>query len=272
MDLAKAIYRLPGGEALMGLLSFRPLSVAVGRILDSKASCLLIRPFARANQIRLEDYETEGIDSFNAFFCRKIRKGLRPIEEEERTLIAPCDGLLRAYEAKGDLVLPVKEVPYRLSDLVGSRRLASHYEGGLVLVYRLCVHHYHRYCYVDSGRKSRNVFLPGRLFTVRPAALSRRPVFRENCREFTLIRTRAFSTLLQMEVGAMLVGRIANRQKGEGLVRRGEEKGYFEYGGSTVIVLVPRGKAELLPAIWEASQRGEETEVRLGQAVGHARA
>ena len=270
MDASRLIYSLPGGKALMGLLSWRPLSQAVGHFLDTKASRFLIGPFVRASHIRLEDYETEGIDSFNAFFTRRIKKGLRPVREEEEILIAPCDGLLRVYEAKEDLVLPVKEVPYRLSSLLRSQRLADRYRGGLVLVYRLCVHHYHRYAYVDSGRKSRNVFLKGALHTVRPSALQRRPVFAENCREYTLIESPRLGTLLQMEVGAMFVGRIRNRLRGEGYVCRGEEKGCFEYGGSTVIVLVQPGRVKILPEILEASGRGEELEVRLGQAVGRA--
>ncbi|MBQ1492828.1 MAG: phosphatidylserine decarboxylase [Blautia sp.] len=269
MDLAKLLYDRPWGEALMNLLSYPPLSRAAGRFLDSRLSMGLIPPFVRATKISLEDYDLRGIDSFNAFFRRRIKKGRRPVEETPEVMIAPCDGLLRAYRVKGDTVFPVKEKPYTLTSLLRSEKLSRRYEGGYILIYRLCVDNYHRYAYVDSGRKSKNVHLPGMLYTVRPAALRKRPVLAENSREYTLIQSESFGPLLQMEVGAMFVGRIVNHE-GAGYARRGQEKGMFEYGGSTVIVLVRKGRLCLREDIEEASKEGRETPVRLGEAVGRA--
>lgn len=269
MDLARFLYGHPWGERLMTLLSWPPLSSLAGKLMDMKASCVFIPLFVKTAGIDLRDYDLRGIDSFNSFFRRRIKKGLRPVEMDKDLLIAPCDGLLRVYEAQGDQVFPVKEKPYTLSTLLRNKALARRYEGGLILVYRLCVNHYHRYVYVDSGRKSRNVHLSGMLYTVRPAALQKRPVLAENTREYTLIQSPSFGTLLQMEVGAMFVGRITNRE-GEGFAQRGKEKVMFEYGGSTVIVLVPPEKARISQKILEASKRGEETPVRLGEAVGQA--
>lgn len=267
MDIAKVLYGHPWGERLMELLSWPPLSRAAGRFLDARLSKGLIPLFVKAARIDTKDYELSGIDSFNAFFCRKIKPGRRPVEKDPAVMIAPCDGLLRVYEAKGGEVFPVKEKPYTLKTLLGSERLARRYEGGLILVYRLCVDNYHRYAYVDSGRKSKNVRLPGRLYTVRPAALQKRAVLAENAREYTLIKSPRFGTLLQMEVGAMFVGRITNLM-GEGTAVRGEEKGFFEYGGSTVIVLVQPGLLTVREDIRKASREGSETPVRLGEAVG----
>lgn len=118
-------------------------------------------------------------------------------------------------------VLPVKQSSYTLTSLLRSHKLARHYEGGYCLVFRLCVNHYHRYCYVVPGAKSRNRRIPGVLHTVRPVALASRPVFTENSREYTLIRTDQLGTIVQMEVGAMLVGRIVNHEgKGTGCPRQ----------------------------------------------------
>ena len=129
--------------------------------------------------------------------------------------------------------------------------------------------HYHRYCYVDDGYKGENIFLPGMLHTVRPIALETVPVFVRNCREYTLMETEHFGSLCQIEVGALLVGKIANLH-GAGPIRRGAEKGRFLYGGSTVILLLGKGKVQLDEELFRATENGSETPVRMGQALGRA--
>ena len=269
MDLTGFLYRTKAGRRLLPILTDRRLSELCGAWLDSPFSGWLIPFFVRHNGIRLEEYDTRGMKSFNDCFSRKILPGLRPVDMNPDSLIAPCDGLLKAFRIRRDTVLNVKEAGYTLSSLLGSSRLAAHFEDGLCLVFRLRVDHYHRYCYVDSGVKSRNLFIPGCLHTVRPAALEAYPVFTTNCREYALIRTENFGTVVQMEVGAMLVGRICNHRQ-EGSVLRGEEKGFFQYGGSTVIVLLQKGKALLDSGITEASLSGRETPVKLGQKIGRS--
>ena len=142
-------------------------------------------------------------------------------------------------------------------------------EGGAALVFRLCVDNYHRYCYVDSGVKGRNVHIPGILHTVRPIALESVPVFVRNTREYTVIDSESFGRLVQMEVGALLVGRIRNLH-GPGRVRRGQEKGCFLYGGSTVIVLLRKNAAAVDEVYIKNTQDGVETPVRYGQRIGRA--
>ena len=182
-------------------------------------------------------------------------------------LIAPCDGLLSAYHVSGDTVIPVKQSSYTVSSLLGGDALSQRYQNGICLVFRLCVNHYHRYCYVDSGVKGGNVFLPGKLHTVRPIALEKFPVFTQNCREYTVIKTENFGDIIQMEVGALLVGKIRNWH-GAGNVRRGEEKGMFLYGGSTVILLLEEGRACLPEELYQATGNRIETPVKMGQRIG----
>ena len=268
-DFTAFLYRTVPGRILLCFLTDRRVSALCGIFLDSRFSAWLIPLFVKKNGIRLEEFETSGMKSFNDCFSRKILPGMRTADMNPESLIAPCDGLLRAYPIRHDMVLNIKEAGYTLTSLLHSRKLAERYEGGLCLVFRLRVDHYHRYCYVDSGKKSRNIFIPGCLHTVRPAALETVPVFVSNCREYTLIRTESFGTVVQMEVGAMLVGRICNHMQ-EGHVCRGEEKGYFQYGGSTVIVLLEKNRAQLNPGILEASRQGCETPVQMGQKIGKA--
>lgn len=263
------LYHTRPGRMLLRPLTCRPVSRASGRFLDSRMSKPLIRPFVHRNHIRLEDYYADDFRCFNDCFTRKIREPLRPIDRRPESFIAPCDGLLSVYPVEGDTVLPVKQSRYTISGLLEDEALAARYRDGLCLVFRLCVDHYHRYCYVDDGTKGENRFLPGKLHTVRPIALAAGPVFTQNCREVTVLDTQRFGPVTQVEVGAMLVGKIHNHH-GAGPIFRGQEKGMFLYGGSTVILLVEKGRVALSPALLEASARGEETPVKMGQPIGRA--
>ena len=137
-------------------------------------------------------------------------------------------------------------------------------------MFRLCVEDYHRYIYVDNGRASEPVRIPGVLHTVNPVANDHFPVYKENTREYCVIRSEHFGRLLQMEVGAMLVGEIRNHERGR-QVRRGWEKGRFAFGGSTVILMTEKGAALPDGDILENSRFGLETKVRLGERVGGRR-
>ena len=261
------LYGTAPGRLLLKPLVSRPLSEAAGRFLDTPLSRPLIRPFLRSASIDLSDYLPEEYACFNDCFTRRIRPELRPLPAEEDVLFSPCDGRLTARPITDGTVLPIKQSAYMVASLLGSEKLARPFLDGLCLVFRLCVDDYHRYCYFDSGVKSANVFLPGKLHTVRPVALAAAPVFAENCREYTFLKTEHFGLAAQIEVGAMLVGKIENRD-GPGPFVRGAEKGRFLYGGSTIVVLLRKGAAVLRQDILEASARGEETRVRMGEAIG----
>lgn len=271
MGSLEFLYGTAAGRLLLRPLVSRPVSRACGRFLDTSLSRPLIRPFARHAGIDPEEYDLSDVRCFNDFFCRPLKPGRRPVDPDPAALIAPCDGLLTAVEIRGDTVLPVKQSRYSLERLLGDRALAAEFEGGLCLVYRLCVEHYHRYCYFDSGRKEEDVFLPGLLHTVRPVALADTPVFTENCREYAVIDTAGFGRAVQMEVGAMLVGKIVNDHLWARDVSRGEEKGHFAYGGSTIIVLLRKDAATLRADLAALSARGEELPVRMGERIGTAR-
>ena len=273
MDGLKFLYKSAAGRVFLKALCAPALSKACGCFLDSPLSHFLIKPFVNKNKIDISEYQTDGIKTFNQFFRRKIKDGARPFDQDTNALCAPCDGLLSAWKISDDggTVIPVKQSQYTIERLLQSKELGAQYNGGLCLVFRLCVDNYHRYAYADGGKKSANVFIPGRLHTVRPIALETLPVFVENAREYTTIESPVFGTLVQMEVGAMLVGRIVNFEQ-EAVVARGAEKGFFEYGGSTIILLVKKGAANVRDDIAANSAAGIETPVKMGQRVGSARA
>ena len=263
------LYHTIPGRVVLKLAASRPVSRLARRCMDSRASRALIPGFIRKNGIDMSEYQHEDYACFNDFFCRRVRPELRPICLDPDALVAPCDGLLTAWPIHGGTVLPIKQSRYTISELLGGDPAATRFDGGVCLVFRLCVNHYHRYCYPDDGVKGKNVFIPGQLHTVRPIALSALPVFIRNCREYTLMETEHFGTIAQIEVGAMLVGRIDNHH-GAGPIVRGQEKGMFRYGGSTIVVLIGPGRASIDPAILSASARGIETPVVMGQPIGQA--
>ena len=271
MDTLNFLYKTRLGRILLKPLSSPAISKLSGLVLDSRLSAFLIKGFVRKNNINLEEYQTEGIKTFNQFFRRKIKAGLRTFDFNPEKLCSPCDGLLSVWKItdSDNTVIPVKQSQFTITSLLQNKELATTYRGGLCLVFRLCVNHYHRYSYADSGLKGCNVFIPGIFHTVRPIALESFPVFTQNSREYTIIESPVFGPLIQMEVGAMLVGRIVNHQ-GQGYAERGKEKGYFEYGGSTIILLLQKDKVKINPELLENSGRGIESPVKMGEVIGKA--
>ena len=257
------LYRTVVGRIVLRLLISRWVSKLCGAFLSSRLSKPLIGKFVRNNGIDLNEFESDNFRCFNDCFCRKIKEGGRQIPQDEQILFSPCDGLLSAYRIQADTVLPIKQSAYTVASLLQDEALAQQYQDGVCLVFRLCVNHYHRYCYPVNGVKGENIFLKGKLHTVRPIALEARPVFVENCREYTVIDSDHFGKLVQMEVGAMLVGKIHNHH-GAGSVARGDEKGMFLYGGSTIILLLEKDAVSVKESFFTATANGEETPIRMG--------
>lgn len=136
------------------------------------------------------------------------------------------------------------------------------------MIFRLCVDDYHRYCYIDNGTKTENVHINGELHTVNPIALEKYNIYKRNSREFTMLHTENFGDVVCIEVGAMLVGRIKNRHRNAHYFAKGEEKGMFEYGGSTIVLLFEKGMISVDSDILANSAHGYETVVKYGEKIG----
>lgn len=264
--LLKFLYRTVLGRFFLKGLSSVTLSKAVGAFLDSPLSIPLIPLFVKSNNIDTNECKDACYRCFNDFFTRQLKDGARVFDMEPTHFVSPCDGLLSAYHIDKDMIIPVKQSRYSVSSLLRNPELAAKYDGGTALVFRLCVNHYHRYAYPVAGRKSYNKHIKGVLHTVRPIALKQRPVFTENSREYTLIKSKEFGTILQMEVGAMLVGKIQNYHRAA-YVRRGQEKGRFLYGGSTIILLIQKDKVNFQRGLFAATEHGFEVPVKMGECL-----
>jgi len=261
------LYNTIPGRLILKIPKARWVSRIVGRYMDSRLSKHMIKKFVRKNNINLDDYYSDNFRCFNDCFTRKIKEDRRPIDMDKNHFISPCDGLLSVYKIDKDVVLPIKQSSYTISQLFENDNISAKFENGYCLVFRLCVNHYHRYCYLDNANKEKNVFIKGTLHTVRPIALARYPVFIRNCREYTIMHTENFGDVAQIEVGAMLVGKIKNNDN-EASVKRGDEKGMFLYGGSTIIVLVNDKNVEIDKQFFENTNNMTETPVLMGQAIG----
>lgn len=265
--LLRRLYTSAAGRMLLKPLVQPGFSRLAGNLLNTKLSCLLIRPFIRANSIDMTDFEKTSYSSYNDFFTRRIRPGARTICGDDITLISPCDCYASAYEITNGQTFDVKHTSYTLRSLLRSQKLARHFQGGYALILRLTVSDYHRYAYAVSGTQSKNYRIPGKLHTVNPIAGDYYPIYKENAREYTVIHSPQFGDVVQMEVGALMVGKIVNHKE-SGAVTRGEEKGYFEFGGSTIILLLQKDKAVIRDDLLSNTAAGYETQIRLGDALG----
>jgi len=205
--------------------------------------------------------------SLDDFFTRRLRPGARPVEPDPARLAAPCDGRALAFPRLDGLRLPVKGARVEVAELLGDAALASAYHGGAALVVRLAPADYHRVHFPDGGVAGPARRLPGPLHSVHPLALTAgAPAFR-NRREISLLESQVFGRLALVEVGALLVGRIAQIYR-PGPVARGGEKALFRLGGSTVVLLAERGRVAWDADLLAATARGLECLVRAGSGVG----
>lgn len=265
--MSQVLYNTFCGRCLLKLLTAPVISKMAGAFMNSRLSKPIINSFIRSNNINMDDYKVENWSCFNEFFTRKLKKGKRPVTKQANILISPCDGYLTVYEIDADARFRIKDSIYSVEDLVQNSELAEKYNGGTCLVFRLTPSDYHRYIYPDNGTKGENVFIQGILHTVRPIAFDRYPVFKTNSREYTVLHTNNFDDVVYMEVGAMMVGRICNYHQKHSY-RRGEEKGKFEFGGSTIILLLKKDIARINPDITKVNINGKEYRVKLGDKVG----
>ncbi len=263
------IYSNLPGRAMMRFLSMPWISRVAGRLLSTWPSTFLIDSFVKKNHIRMSDYERRRYRSYNEFFTRKIRPEKRPIDHTPGHLIAPCDGKVTVYPIDLKTRIKIKHSTYTIGSLLQNDELAAKYTGGYCIVLRLTVDNYHRYCYVDDAAKGRNHFIRGVLHTVNPAVLEHIKIYKENSRSYCVLDTKNFGPVIQMEVGALMVGKINNYHR-EAIVRRGQEKGRFEFGGSTVVLLLQRDQAVIDEDILRNSSKDIETLVSMGESIGKA--
>ena len=265
--ILKFLYNTVPGRAVLKVITSPTISKIGGAYMDSKLSTIHIKGFIKNNHIDMSQYEKAKYESFNEFFTRKILPEKRPVCKDEDALISPCDGRLSAYHIDSNSQFYIKKSRYSIQDLLQGSKAAVDYNGGICLILRLCVDDYHRYGNIDDGVILENKYIRGKLHTVRPIAVNRYPVFVQNSREYTIIKTKNFGRVAQIEVGALMIDKIKNHSK-SGSVIKGTEKGMFLYGGSTIVLLFEKDTVSIPEKYFEETENDREVIVKYGSKIG----
>lgn len=257
------------GKIILSLANKRFVSNIVGSYLDTGFSKRHIKKFIKSNNINMEEYIDDNFESFNSFFARRIEKKYRPYSDDKSVLISPCDSKLLHYKIKENNEFEIKGKMYTLKELLKDKYIQDEYKNGDLLVFRLTPADYHRFHHIDNGKIIFTKKINGLFHTVGPVAFKKYKVFKENQREYNIIDYDNFGNVIYMEVGAMMVGKIVNN--GKSIFKRMDEKGYFKFGGSTVILIFKENVVDIDSDIIENSRNGIETKVKVGESIGRCK-
>ena len=252
------------GRILLKTLNNRLVSKIVGSYMNSSLSKRRINKTIVKNNIDMSLYEKRDFTSFNDFFTRHKEK--LNFDMDKNHFVAPADSKLLAIKLNKNSSFDIKGSIYNLENII-NRDLSLEYQNGYALIFRLEVTDYHRYHFIDDGTRDEYNYLPGCLHTVQPIAYEKYKVFHRNAREYTILHTNNFGDIIEVEVGAMMVGKIVNDKKKISF-HKGEEKGYFEFGGSTIILFMKENTILLDEDILFNSTLGKETIVSCGEKIG----
>lgn len=272
-NMLKWSYESPIGKGLLELLVKRKLfSKFYGHYCDTKLSSKKIKSFVKDFNLNMDEYEKpiDEYTSFNDFFYRKLKPTARETNKDKNIFISPSDSrLLSIDNIDENLSFKVKGFNYSLKEILGSKELADKYKGGICLIFRLCPTDYHRFHFIDDGVCSSTTKIKGNYYSVSPIALEKvSKVFTANKREYSILHSENFGDLLYLEVGATCVGGIIQTYKENSKVYKGDEKGFFKFGGSTVIILVEKDKLKLDEDIIYHSKKDIEVIVKMGEKIG----
>jgi len=267
------LYSSPQGMKLLELLLKKKIpSQLCGYYCDWVHSKRKINKFVEDFKIDMSCYEMpeKGFNNFNEFFYRKLKKGTTDIANDNDSFISPCDGKILAYEAIDiHKLIQIKGITYSLAELIGQDALASSYAGGSCLVFRLCPSDYHRFHFVDHGTCGPTTKIKGFYYSVNPTSINRiKKIFCSNKREWSILYSENLGEVLYVEVGATFVGSIIQTYNTNQKVKKGDEKGYFKFGGSTVILFLKKDVIRIDKDILEQTAKGVECSVRMGERIG----
>ncbi|MDA0744913.1 MAG: archaetidylserine decarboxylase [bacterium] len=257
------------GRLLRGLGNRVSLCRFIGWLQDRPGSRKKVETFVAQYGIDASEFELPvcAYRTFNAFFTRKLKPETRPFAADSEVFCCPADGKVLVFpRLENGTRLPVKSTGVTVDALLASDGAVFH--GGSALVVRLAPYDYHRYHFPDDGEAGPARLVPGKYHTVNPIALERMPdIFIRNQRAVMAFASENFGRIAYVDVGAFAVGRIVQTYT-PGRVKRGEEKGYFRFGGSTLVLLFEPGKIVFDEDLIRDSEAGLEVHVQTGSGIG----
>ncbi len=269
-DILRFLYGNPLGEALVLPIAKRKfISDWYGKKMDSPSSVSRIEPFVRSLNIDMSESEKQidEFTSFNDFFYRKLKPGARKIEEG---LVSPGDGKLLVFEKASEVnSFFVKGERFTLEQFLEDEKLAEQYKDAAMVILRLAPNDYHRYHFPYQGIPSACHEIGKDYYSVSPISLEKKftKVFTKNKREICRLKTAGKGEMLIIPVGATMVGSLNSTFTPDSPVQKGEEMGYFAFGGSTIVLLFDSGKFTFDQDLIENTRNHFETAVRMGEKI-----
>jgi len=267
----KFLYHNPFGQIPLNLLIKRKiLSTVYGKLMNLSKSQEKIKPFIEQFNINMND-SLKSINefvSFNDFFYRKLKPNAREIHDG---LVSPADGKIIAFEnINGVNEFFIKGNKFTLVDFLQDKQLAEKYKNSSLFIIRLAPNDYHRFHFPYSGNISNSHRINGKYFSVSPYALRKSfsKVFCENKRDYSILTTNSKGNILISPVGATMVGTIIETYQPNSTVKKGDEMGYFAFGGSSVLILIDKDKVKIDADILENTKKGLETSIVMGEKFG----
>lgn len=274
---------VPGGKTMFFLYSKKPmgklnlyllfkrkyLSQFGGLMMNWTYSKRKIAPFVEEHEMDMNDYiiPVEGYKNFNQFFYRKLQPHARIIQDG---LVSSADGKLVAFQTIDACTeFYVKDCSFNLATFLNDEVLAKKYKNGGMCIIRLAPADYHRFHFPADGIPNETKKISGFYYSVSPMALQKNMrIFLQNKREYCTLKTKEFGDVLMCDVGATLTGSIIQTYASNQPVKKGDEKGHFAFGGSTVVLLFEKGKVKFDDDLIENTQNGFETSIKMGEKIG----
>ncbi|BBG96066.1 phosphatidylserine decarboxylase 2 [Prunus dulcis] len=271
----RAIYQSKLGLGLLDTGAkdiLQSLSEKQGKKMNSVESAKDIPKFDQINLAEVK-HPLEHFKTFNEFFVRELKPGARPIAYMERddVAISAADSRLMAFKSVDEsLRFWIKGRKFSIQGLLGKDQCSNAFINGTLVIFRLAPQDYHRFHFPVSGTIQQFVHIPGCLYTVNPIAVNSKycNVFTENKRVVSILSTAEFGKVAFVAIGATMVGSITFSKKEGDHVKKGEEFGYFSFGGSTVICVFEKDAIEIDEDLLANSARSLETLVTVGMKLG----
>lgn len=266
------LYYNPIGEATLWTLAKRKLvSSFYGTMMDRTSSAKMIHPFIEDFDIDMSVAQKQEFNNFNDFFTRKLKADARPIDSSSNSVVSPADGKILAYADISNTDFIIKGYRFDISSFLDNPVLAQKYYDGALLIIRLAPFDYHRFHFPVSGNVTQDKKIDGDYYSVNPMALRKKAeIFCLNKREYTILSNPLFGDVVMAEIGATMVGSIIQTFKGSS-VNKGEEKGCFKFGGSTVVLLFEKSKIHIDEDLLINTAKGYETTIKMGERIGEDR-
>lgn len=241
------------------------------------------------DHINMDEYVVppEGFATFNDWFIRQLKNPEkdRPLDDHHHAIASPADAkVIVIPNLHTDTHITIKEQQFDVAKFLGNAELARAYEGGVMMIFRLSPYNYHRYHFPFDCQVDPEQYIDGKYHSVNPRAFVRgiKPLT-ENKRSYQVLKpVNGHAPVVMVQVGATAVASIVNHfmdysdaepqlkpEAVQAVFNKGAETGYFQFGGSTVVLLFPQGTIETNPQIVENSLNGYETAVKVRETVAY---